>query len=190
MYADWGDVRVDDFEAWFFEYSDGLFREPHVRDDLGEIKDASQLAEVNLQDTMVVAIPFRLGRRSLSKKEILHQFSMLLEARFPASDAGRPAFESEAKYRFVGYPQLAKLEQRLCIYDAVLSSPDLPYWKVGEELALNGNLPEGLDYVTNSKEQGEFGIEKRNQMTALIGNRYRKAKEQVENSVNDVFKIS
>lgn len=194
LYADWGDVRVDDFEAWFFEYGDRLFREPHVRDDLGEITEVFQLAEVNLQDTMVVAIPFRIKHRSLTRNEILQQFLMLLDAKFPDNNAarfkaGRPPFKSEAKYRFEGYPQLAKLEQRLCIYDAVVANPELPYWKVGEELALNGNFQKGMKYVTNSKEQGEFGFEKRNKMTALIGNSYRKANEQIEKSVKNVFKV-
>lgn len=189
LYADWGDVRVDDFEEWFFEYGDGLFREPKIQDDLGEIKNASQLAAINLENTMVVAIPFRLGQRLLSKKEVVHQFSLLLDAKFPDSSAGRPTYKSDAKYRFAGYPQVEKLETRLRIYDAVTASPELPYWRIGEELALNGYFEEGKEYITNSKEQGKFGEEKRNQMTALVGKRFRKAEKQVVSSVNNVFEI-
>ena len=189
LYADWGDVRVDDFEEWFFEYGDGLFREPKIQDDLGEIKNPSQFATINLEDTMVVAVPFRIGERSLSKKEIVHQFTLLLDARFPDASAGRPTYKSDAKYRFAGYPQVAKLETRLLIYDAVTASPELPYWRIGEELALNGHFEKGKKYITNSKEQGEFGEEKRIQMTALVGKRFRQAEKQVISSVNDVFEI-
>ncbi|MGJ9420756.1 hypothetical protein ACHAC9_23880 [Massilia sp. CMS3.1] len=190
VYADWGDVRTDDFEKWFFEYGDSLFREPHVRDDLGEIETASQLAEVNLQDTMVVAIPIRFGRRALSKKEIKHQFSMLLDERFPDSEAGRPVFESEAKYRFAGYPQLEKLKKRLLIYDTAQANSEWPDWKLGEELAKDGKLPDGLRFITNSDEKGKFGEHKRNQMATLVGKLRRQAEKQIENAVTNVFKVA
>lgn len=189
LYLDWGDVRTDDFEEWFFQYGDGLFREPHVRDDLGEIRDVSQLEEINWRDTMVVAIPIRFGNRELSKQEISYQFSMLLDARFPDKSAGRPKYQSDAKYKFKGYPQLDKLEERLNIYDMRQSNPQLPLWKIGEELALDGKFESGKCHVTNSKEQGKLGEDKRRKMTALVSKRLKKATEQVVNSVNNVFAV-
>ncbi|SFV16545.1 hypothetical protein [Pseudoduganella namucuonensis] len=189
LYLDWGDVRTDDFEEWFFQFGDGLFREPHVPDDLGEIRDASQLGKINWNDTMVVAIPIRFGKRDLSKQEISYQFSMLLDARFPGKTSGRPTYVSEAKYKFSGYPQLDKLEERLRIYDMRRENPGWALWKIGEQLALDENFPAGKDHVTNSREQGKLGEDKRRMMTVLVSQRLKKATEQVKNSVNNVFEV-
>jgi len=189
LYLDWGDVRTDDFEEWFFQYGDGLFKEPHVHDDLGEIRDASQLEKINLNDTMVVAIPIRFGMRELSKQEIIYQFSMLLDARFPGKSGGRPVYVSEAKYRFSGYPQLDKLEERLRIYDMRQLHPDWALWKIGEQLALDGLFKSGLCNVTNSKEQEKLGEDKRRKMTVLVSQRLKKATDQVANSVNSIFEV-
>ncbi|MRV73559.1 hypothetical protein GJ700_17745 [Duganella sp. FT92W] len=189
LYLDWGDVRTDDFEEWFFQHGDALFREPHVQDDLGEIRDAAQLEKINLSDTMVVAVPIRLGKRNLSKQEIIYQFSLLLDARFPGNIGGRPQYVSEAKYRFNGYPQLDKLEERLRIYDMRQKHPDWPLWKIGEQLALDGFFKSGLRNVTNSKEQDKLGEEKRRKMTTLVSQRLKKARMQIANSVSNVFEI-
>lgn len=187
LYLDWGDVRTDDFDEWFHQYGDGLFREPHVPDKLMEVKHPSELDGLDWNSVMVVISPFRIGTKLLSKRDIKRQFSMMVDARFTDRSAGRPTYESAAKYRVVGYPNLRVLCEMLDVYDLRKAEPDLTLWQIGERLHNEVRMLSGNGHITDPSAPKGHGADKRMVMTSIVSRHLRIAKAYIHSSVGEFF---
>ncbi|QYG05637.1 hypothetical protein [Janthinobacterium sp. PAMC25594] len=189
LYLDWGDVRTDDFDKWFYMHGDMLFREPHVPDKLTEIQSASELDGIDWSAVMVVVNPIRIGSKVLSKRDIKRQFSMMVDAKFATKKAGRPAYESGAKYRIVGYPKLKALKEMLHVYDLHKAEPKLTLWRIGERLLKEGKLTIAKNAVTDPSLPQSFGENARNVMTATISRHLKKAEAYIKSSTGQFFPV-
>lgn len=189
LYLDWGDVRTDDFDEWFYMYGDVVFREPHTPDKLTEIKSASELDGIDWSAVMVVVNPIRIGSKMLSKRDIKRQFSMMVDAKFAGKLAGRPVYESGAKYRVVGYPNLKALKEMLHVYDLHKAEPMLRHWQIGERLYREDKLDVTEKAITNPSDPWNFGADARNVMTATISRHLKKARAYIANSAGPFFPV-
>ena len=141
LYKDFGDVRSDNFRAWWGAPSnkgDYLFAEQPISFSVQKI-DASQTASVMGSDVMVVAVNLQLGRRHLQKK-----FADLLR-REHKGKRGRKSLQtavSTARYPLHRNFTQHSLKQMLMTYDAVAANQSLPteqqlkLWQIGESLRL------------------------------------------------------
>lgn len=141
LYKDFGDVRSDNFRAWWGAPSnkgDCLFAEQPISISVQKI-DAAQTAVVMGSDMMLVAVNLQLGRRHLQKK-----FADLLQ-REHNGKRGRKSLQtavSTARYPLHRNFTQHSLKQMLVTYDAVAANQLLPteqqlkLWQVGESLRL------------------------------------------------------
>lgn len=188
LYLDWGDVRTNEFDDWFEMYGGVLFKEPYVPDALTEIKSTAELGGVDWNSVMVVVSPIRIGKKTLSKRDIKRQFAMMVDDRFPKKAAGRPLHGSAAKYRIANYPNLNALKEILCVYDLHKAEPKLKQWQIGERLYHEKKLTITKNAVTVPSEPLEFG-RVRNIMTAAIGRHLKIARSYIANSVGPLFPV-
>jgi hypothetical protein len=189
LYADWGDIRDDDFGEWFYWHGDKIFREPSVPDRLIEVRSVAELDGLDWQSVMVVVNPIQIGSKLLSKRDIKRQFSLMVDARFAERKPGRPVYKSAAKYRIVGYPKLKALKEMLHVYDLRKAEPDLTLWEIGERLYREGKISIGRAAVTDPAKPASFGIDARNVMTATISRHLRTASTYIQNSTGFLFPI-
>lgn len=189
MYLDWSDVRTDDFDEWFYMYGKLVFGEPPVLDMLTEIKSASELEGIDWSAVMVVINPIKIGCKVLSKRDIKRQFSMAVDARFPDKEAGRPVYESAAKYRISSYPKLKALKEMLHIYDLRNTEPKLTLWEIGDRLHKEGKLTIGKAYVSRETEAWEDGKNRRRMMTIIMSRHLKIAQAYVASSVGPIFPV-
>lgn len=188
LYLDWGDVRTDDFIEWFDAYGTGLFREPHVPSKLTEIRDASDLEGIDWQSVLVISSPLYVGSKMLSKRDLKHQFSIMVDAKFPDRRRGRPAFVSKAKYQIVGYPNRKALKELIYVYDLHKAEPKLTYWKIGERLHKEGKM-KFTEAALNEISSPRNGIVARNIMTATISRCLKNADAYITTSTGLFFPV-
>ncbi len=129
LYADFGDVRGDDFKAWWSEDIRGvkLFAEPRAEDSVRIIQAAQDIA--GDIDTLTINIPL-----NLPKKFILKRFSELLAIHHKGERGRQLAKQSNAKYQFVGQPNLEGLKLTLEVYDFWLANSDMKLWEIGNSI--------------------------------------------------------
>jgi hypothetical protein len=188
LYSDWGDVRTDDFDEWFFENGQ-LFREPDVPDYLAEVAQISDLKDLDWSAVMVVVCPIRNGSKILSKRDIKAQFSEMVDARFPNRIRGRPEFKTSAKYRVLGYPNLKKLEEFLAVYDLRKAEPDLYLWQIGERLHYEKKINSGRHHVTTKTDTKDEVKDKRKIMTILVKRHLTTAEKYINSAIGSEFPI-
>ena len=189
LFRDWGDVRTDDFDDWFFEHGDSVFREPDTPDALAEITHPSELKDVDWNSVMVVACPIRIGTKLLSKRDIKAQFSDMVDRRFPVRPRGRPNFESAAKYRVNGYPNLRLLEEYLAAFILREEEPGLRLWQIGERLYWEGKFKSGKKSIHKAKDTDAIKRDKNRVMTVLVSRHLRIAREYIASSVEQSFPV-
>ena len=83
LYADFGDVRSDDFQQWWCqgERGAGLFGEKALEVTLGELASVHEWNTAwTREQVMVVAVPLNVGKRKLKSS-----FAKLLDARHSAA---------------------------------------------------------------------------------------------------------
>jgi hypothetical protein len=187
LYADFGDVRSDDFRSWWGapqHRGDYLFAEQPLDLSVEKI-DAAQVAEMQkVPNVMFVAVNMDLGRRHLQKK-----FAELV-AKDHKGKRGRKALRhvaSTARYPLHRNFTTHNLKVMLMVYDAVTANEKLPkgerkpLWAVGESLKLVPSaMPEKDDspIVTSAKH---------NTMTMTVSRYAKQARQIVKNTVKGEF---
>jgi hypothetical protein len=138
---------------------------------------------------MVVVCPIRSGAKMLSKRDLKAQFSDMVDRRFPDRSRGRPIFESAAKYRILGYPNLEHLGIYLAVYDLRKDEPKLTLWQIGERLHKEKKFRSALDKITNETDSEENKSFKRKRMGIAVSSHLKIAKEIIENAAGSVFPV-
>lgn len=184
LYADFGDVRSDDFKAWWEEGGRGvrLFAEPPAEELVRVLSGGDVVPDVDV--LLTVSFPMNFPKRYLMRR-----FADLLEKTAHSGKRGyQYAKNTQARYKIVGQPNIPALKRALAVYDRVeqakLSKPKKPYWKIAAELRLVP--PEKLVLPTDSKEVAE---EKRNIMTAIVGRLKRRAASLIKASSSKVLML-
>lgn len=172
LYVDFGDVRDDDFKAWWTEGGRGvkLFAEPpsanvEVLQSGAAVPDTSEF--------LTLALPKNLPKRYLTRRvrELLAK-----EENHPGARGKQHARMSKAKYQVKGQPNLAGLALMLKVYDFRLANPNLKLWEIGDQLPrfMVGNKISACD------THAEI-VNKRNILSASVARYVKKAKLIIKN---------
>lgn len=142
LYEDFGDVRSDDFRAWWggsLKRGAKLFAEQRLDLTVKKIDAASDWDSSWGSNVLVVAVNKDIGRRDLQR------FFAKLLATEHEGKRGRKAMgkvTTSAKYPLHRNFSVYNLKRMLMVYDAVIANEQLPkaeqkpLWKIGEEMKL------------------------------------------------------
>jgi hypothetical protein len=178
LYSDFGDVREDDFKAWWTFKVDGeargayLFAEPSVESSV-KVLSTSEKAP-NASEVLTVSLPLTFPKRFLERR-----FKELLAEAHQGKRGVQLARSSKAKYTFKGQPNIPALEQGLMVYDALKEAegikPKKPQWVIAEELKI---IP--LEARLKKSDTVQDGHDKKNVMTAIVGRYKKRVAEAIE----------
>ncbi len=186
LYEDFGDVRSDDFHAWWTKEKRGarLFGEKPLPLNLKEMKDASEWSgDWQPANVMVIAVPLNLPKQHLEAK-----FSELLKKRHNGQRGRKKAGEeylSSAKYQLHRNVSVPTLRIQLDVYDAVMAKKrgevDKTLARIGQELRL---VLTAMPQSTDLKDEAEH---KRNVMAATVSRHFKAAARIVANVARGKF---
>ena len=142
LYADFGDVREDDFRKWWTTGDHGaqLFAEQRQSVKFGQLKDAAEWhPDWTTDRALIIAIPL-----NMSKRLIKTGVSKLLDSHIQ-SRRGRKALrdaESSALYPLARNYTAQNLKTALAVYDLwhmgkFNPEEKLYYWEIGVKVGLN-----------------------------------------------------
>ena len=171
LYVNFGDVRGDDFQAWWTFKVDGedrgayLFAEPSVESSVKVLSTGEQAP--NATDVLTVSLPLNFPKRFLERR-----FKALLAEAHKGKRGVQLARSSKAKYRFEGQPNIPALKQGLMVYDAIKAAeglkPKVPQWQIAQDLRI---VPS--DMRIDKTDSVRVAAGKKNVLTAIVG-RYKK----------------
>jgi hypothetical protein len=187
LYADFGDVRSDDFRSWWGapnNKGEYLFAEKPLDLSVRKIDAASDLTKQWGCNVLFVAVNMDLGRRHLQKK-----FADLLQASHTGK-RGRKSLQSaasSARYPLHRNFTQHSLKVMLDVYDAVLANDALPkeqrkpLWAIGESLKLVPNaMPHKWDNLYDTRK-------KHATMTMTVSRYVKQARAIIANTTKGQF---
>ena len=129
IYPDFGDVRGDDFKAWWTEEGRGvrLFAEPRA-EDMVRVLEKGELPETDDQ-TLTISIPLYFPREF-----IIRTISDLLDNHHKGKRGKQYAKESRARYKVRTQPNIPALKRGLMVYDFRKANPEMTLWRIGEKV--------------------------------------------------------
>ncbi len=185
LYKDFGDVRGDDFKAWWREGDRGatLFAEPAVEVSVRVLSEGDSITDP--AKGLSVYLPLNLPNGFLVKrvKDLLNA----IRKGKRGVQYGR-AKKSNAKYKFSGQPNLKALERTLKVYDMIKAEtikpagPKMTYWKIAQKAGIIEDKQKILP--TDSLFQAD---KKRRILTAIVGRLKKRAEASIDNVGKGVF---
>jgi hypothetical protein len=186
LYADFGDVRSDDFQQWWCqdERGAGLFGEKALEVTLGELASVHEWNTAwTREQVMVVAVPLNVAKRKLKSS-----FAKLLDARHSAARSGRPSLAllkntSTAQYKLERNYTIAALSTTLSVYDLWVKNQEkmqterLTLWEIGKALNLNRQAIKDAESKVSADR-----IIGRNLLGATVGRYVKQAKAMIANT--------
>jgi hypothetical protein len=186
LYADFGDVRSDDFRTWWGGKTNRgaeLFAEKRLDFAVLKLEEPDDwIEELKTENVLVVAFNKDLGRRQLQSR-----FAALLQKEV-ASKRGRPVMGSgisTARYPLHRNFTVHNLKTMLAVYDAWHQNQQQPrsqqraQWQLGNDIKLVQNAI--------SKDKDIDATNKRAIMTAAFGRSLAAAKRIITNTANGQF---
>jgi len=171
LYADFGDVREEDFKAWWTFKVNGedrgayLFAEPSVESSVKALSTGERAP--NTTEALTVSLPLNFPKRFLERR-----FKELLKIAHKGKRGVQLARNSKAKYRYEGQPNIRALQDGLKVYDALKEfegiKPKKPHWQIIQDL----KIVEAKTWVRKTDAPSE-AADKKNVLTAIVG-RYKK----------------
>lgn len=193
LYADFGDVREDNFHKWWVEGDRGvnLFAEQPLAVKFGEL-DASADCQPqwDKERVMVVVVPLTMSKRALKGA-----FARLLESRHTGNKSGRPSLAklksvSTASYKLEHNYTVSGLMTALAVYDLWVENQTKPkaerltLWEIGK--ALNINKAAIKDAESSSSADRLVG---RNVLGATVSRYVKQARAMIENTSTGKFPL-
>lgn len=190
LYADFGDVRGDEFRAWWggsFQRGAHLFAERQSDLTVKIIDGPNDCTGLWNNDTLVVAVNLTIGRRKLQS-----MFAKLLQ-REETGHLGKRGRKAMGKVACTArYPlhrnfSVHNLKRMLQVYDAVVANEKLPVserkplWAVGEGLKL---VPSAMHSRNDTKYDTRI---KHNTMTMTVSRYANAAKTIIANTAKGQF---
>ena len=182
LYNDFGDVRSDDFKAW---WSDGD-RGAMLFANEATISAVTQLTggDVAVSDPRILTISFPL---SFPKRFLQAQFRNILAKHHQGKRGAQQAkSDGGAKFKFKGQPNIKGLERALKVYDHLeelkAQGVKKPQWKVAMDLGIVDD--ECRIKATDSPKEAE---DNRIVLTAIVGRLKKKAIESIKNTSLGMF---
>lgn len=185
IYKDFGDVRGDDFKAWWRQEDRGatLFAEPPVEVSVRLLENGDPIP--NPSKGLSVYLPLNLPNNFLEKR--VRELLSAIRKGKRGVQYGR-AGNSNALYKFEGQPNLKALEKTLKVYDLIQQEKfkpagiRMPYWKI----ALKAGIIDEKGRALPSDSEGAAD-QKRAVMTAIVGRLKRRAEKSIKNTSMGVF---
>lgn len=190
LYADFGDVRDDDFHKWWTGGERGvcLFAEEPLAVRFGELDSPADWRKGwHADEVMVVVVPLRVAKSTLNGL-----FAKLIDARHTGKQ-GRPAMDlidSTARYPLSSNYTISNLQTMQSVYDLWLEnsrlnkSQQLVLWELGRDLKLNKNAIK--DAQSESSHDRLVG---RNILAATVSRYVRQAKAVIANTALGKFPV-
>ena len=187
LYADYGDVRSDDFRAWWggsTQRGAYLFAEQEKELSVRKIDAVEEIGESWGDDVLVVAVNMNEGRRYLQKK-----FAELLEKHHEGKRGRKSMRTVNSTSRYPLHRNFSKhnLKRMIAVYDAVTQNTERPLalqqpqWKLGEELKL---VPVAMPH----KHDNLYDIKDKRRTMQMTVSRYMKdARAIIANTANGTF---
>lgn len=193
LYADFGDVREDNFHKWWTENQRGaeLFAEQPLTVKFGELAGASDWQpHWDKETVLVVAVPLTMSKRALKGA-----FAKLLDSRHTGNKSGRPSMAklkevSTARYKLEHNYTVSGLLTALAVYDLWLENQTKPkaerltLWEIGK--ALNINKSAIKDAESQSSADRLVG---RNVLGATVSRYVKQARAMIENTAAGKFPL-
>jgi hypothetical protein len=193
LYADFGDIREDNFHKWWTENQRGaeLFAEQPLAVKFGELSTtADWQPHWDKNAVMVVAVPL-----SMSKRALKGAFARMLESRHTGKKSGRPSMAklkevSTARYKLEHNYTVSGLLTALAVYDLWVENQTKPkaerltLWEIGK--ALNINKPAIRDAGSSSNSDRLMG---RNVLAATVSRYVKQARVMIENTAAGKFPL-
>ena len=191
LYADFGDVRDDDFHKWWTTGQRGarLFAEQRLEAKFGELTSPDQWdASWSAEDVMIVAVPLRVSNRRLKG-----EFAKLLDSRLQRS-RGRPALArvtQTARYPLSRNYTVQNLERALEAFDLWNANQALPkaerktLWEIGVEMRFNRDA--NRQALSKTSAERLLG---RNMLGAHVSRYVSQAQNIIKNIERGVFPVS
>ncbi len=187
LYADFGDVREDNFKKWWTANDQGanLFGEQRQQVKFGPLSETSEWHPDWTADVaLVIAIPLSMNKRSIQSG-----IAKLLDERIK-SRRGRKALkdtESTARYSLARNYSARNLGKALEVYDFWIrgkNNPDekLKLWEIGVAAKLNKQSVK--DAISKDPH---IRFEGRNRLNAAVNRYVKEAQKHIAGVENGVF---
>jgi hypothetical protein len=191
LYADFGDVRDDDFHKWWTSGQRGakLFGEQRLEAKFQELRSTEDWSSSwSSDDVMIVAVPLRESNRGLKGK-----FAKLLDSRLQRH-RGRPVLSDENQtslYPLARNFTTQNLERALEAYDLWTANKSLPkaqqksLWEIGVDMRFNKQASRQAMSKTSAER-----LLGRNMLGAHVRRYVSHAQKIIENTERGVFPVS
>jgi hypothetical protein len=193
LYADFGDVREDNFHKWWVEGGRGvrLFAEQPLAVNFSELATpADWQPHWDREQVMVLAVPL-----NVSKRRLKGVFAKLLDARHKGNKSGRPSMArlkdtSTARYKVERNYTISGLTTTLAVYDLWAANQAKPkedrltLWQIGKELNLNRQAVKDAESKTAADR-----LIGRNVLGATVGRYVKQAKSMIANAEQGRFPL-
>lgn len=194
LYADFGDVREDNFHKWWTSDDRGvrLFAEQPLTAKFGELTKVSEWEKNWRSDqVMVVAVPLAMSKRSIKSA-----FNKLLEDRHTGNKSGRPSMAklktvSTALYTLDHNYTISSLMTAVDVYDKWLDNQklakedQLTLWQIGKKCKINREAIK--DAESTASEDRLVG---RNVLGATVSRYVKQAKAMISNTAKGHFPMA
>jgi len=187
LYANFGDVRGDDFKEWWNEkdpnakgWKDGrgarLFAEPRT-EERGIRVLATGEAALDSEEVLTLSIPLYL-----SKLLIVKHVRELLVQQHKGKRGVRQAKSSQALYKVGKQPNIEALQQGLIVYDYWKSHPELTLWEIGNAvLRIEGHAK------IKPSDPKRTTVDTRNVLAATVSRYLKRTKATIEKTGLGMF---
>ena len=177
LYKDFGDVRGDDFKAWWSDDSRGLhlFAEPRAEDSM-RLLEAEECA-LSREEALTVSVPLYLPRKLIERR-----LKQLLDTYHTGKRGHQLAKKSKARYRVQGQPNVPALRLGLEICDFKFANPTMALWEIG-------NAVPGVLRVQKIKarDDREDLILKKRALAATVSRYLRRVQESIQSAGVGLF---
>ena len=180
-YNEFGDVRADDFKAWWSEGGRGvhLFAEPRAEDSIRVLEPNE--AALGVDEALTVSIPMNLPRKAIEQR-----LRQLLDVHHTGKRGHQLAKKSKARFRVKGQPNVPALRQGLMVYDAVMKAegvlPKTPHWKIATDLKIVPLQQRVLAGDTDAEK-----LDKKRILTATVSRYLRRVQESIHRAGEGMF---
>jgi hypothetical protein len=193
LYADFGDVRNDNFHKWWTEGDRGvnLFAEQPLSVKFGELNNATDWQpQWNKEAVMVVAVPLTMSKRALKGA-----FAKLLDSRHTGNKSGRPSLAklkevSTARYKLEHNYTVSGLLTALAVYDLWVENKSKPkaeqltLWEIGKALNVNAKAIKRAESKLSYER-----LDGRNVLGVTVSRYVKQARAMIENTAVGKFPL-
>ncbi len=187
LYADFGDIRGDNFRIWWQAKGVKLFAEQMSVYQFKELESKEEVPEQwNKKEFIFLQVPLTYDRKSLKK-----YFNKLLMDRH-GRERGRPsksASRTTAKYPLNGTYTIANLKLCLQVYDCYMETRvganKLKLWEIGVKKGLVKK-----ELMPDPKDDSKDRLIKRNNLAATASRYVRQAQARIEKAALGIFPVA